>query len=103
MEKTRKCPYCGEEIMADARKCKHCGEWLNDETEPKQEPVQETGKKEPESQPRNEILATTAAVKEPLADSAPSEPKESLFKSCFLEQITKHYCDFKGNVDRKTF
>ncbi|MBQ6728891.1 MAG: zinc-ribbon domain-containing protein [Bacteroidales bacterium] len=30
MEKTRKCPYCGEEIMADARKCTHCGEWLHD-------------------------------------------------------------------------
>ena len=103
MEKTRKCPYCGEEIKADARKCKHCGEWLYDEAEPKQEPVQETGRKEPERQLRNDVLATTAAIKEPTADSVPSEPKETLFKSCFWEQITKHYCDFKGNVDRKTF
>ena len=30
MEKTKNCPYCGEEIMADARKCKHCGEWLDE-------------------------------------------------------------------------
>ena len=28
MEQKRKCPYCGEEIMATAKKCKHCGEWL---------------------------------------------------------------------------
>ena len=29
MEKeTKKCPHCGEEIMATAKKCKHCGEWL---------------------------------------------------------------------------
>lgn len=36
MEKTKRCPYCGEEILAVAKKCKHCGEWL----EPK-EPEQE--------------------------------------------------------------
>ena len=28
---TKRCPYCGEEIMASAKKCKHCGEWLNNE------------------------------------------------------------------------
>ncbi|MBE6287232.1 MAG: DUF805 domain-containing protein [Mediterranea massiliensis] len=31
MERTKKCPYCGEEVLTEALKCKHCGEWLNKE------------------------------------------------------------------------
>lgn len=27
-EKKIKCPFCGEEILADANKCRFCGEWL---------------------------------------------------------------------------
>ncbi len=31
MEETKRCPYCGEEILAVAKKCKYCGEWLEEE------------------------------------------------------------------------
>lgn len=39
MKETKRCPYCGEEILAVAKKCKHCGEWLN-KNEEKVLPVQ---------------------------------------------------------------
>ena len=29
MGETKRCPYCGEEILSVAKKCKHCGEWLD--------------------------------------------------------------------------
>lgn len=28
--RTKRCPYCAEEILEDAVKCKHCGEFLDD-------------------------------------------------------------------------
>ena len=90
MEKTRKCPYCGEEIMADAKKCKYCGEWLEEET------IQE--QKEAQGEAENSVRQENVTSEAPSAAS-----KDSLFKTCFWEQITKHYCDFKGKLDRKTF
>lgn len=65
MEKTRKCPYCGEEIMADARKCKHCGEWL--EGEPVQEQPPKEDKKEAASPACQKATPTQSEKTKPQA------------------------------------
>ena len=90
--------------MADAKKCKVCGEWLNDEVISKQNTQFENDRGEPEALTKEDVAsAPQPVVAAPASESAPKGSKESLFKSCFWEQMTKHYCDFKGNVDRKTF
>ena len=37
-EPTKRCPFCGEQILAVAKKCKHCGEFL-DRSVPHPDPV----------------------------------------------------------------
>ena len=30
-QKTKQCPFCGNEIFENAQKCRHCGKWLNEQ------------------------------------------------------------------------
>jgi len=50
MSETKKCPYCGETIMADAEKCQHCGEMLSAST------ADNVGTKEKPEQPKKSFF-----------------------------------------------
>ena len=53
MAETKKCPYCGEDIMAVAKKCRHCGEWLDKETSARPNQPQSTITQTPESRKKS--------------------------------------------------
>ncbi len=87
MEETKKCPYCGEEILAAAKKCKHCGEWL-EETKPVVE--------EREKAVSNEYSKVEN-------DSKPDQEEKGIFKHYFWDVIKNHYVDFQRTASRKEY
>jgi hypothetical protein len=69
-KETKKCPYCGGEILAVATKCKHCRKWLPKDEEPKETPHEE-------AQPEQAPVEPEAALQSEIQELPKPEPQES--------------------------
>jgi hypothetical protein len=63
MNDVKKCPFCGEEILAAAKKCKHCGKWIEEidnypNSQEQQEPLKQ------QSSDNHEIISNCAGNKQ---------------------------------------
>lgn len=72
----KRCPYCGEMILAVAKKCKYCGEWLKnpeaniaDDNEEKLDPVVPQPESKPVAEPTPELEDTTADSDDEVVDT----------------------------------
>ena len=63
-KETKKCPYCGGEILAVATKCKHCRKWLPKDEEPKEAPHEEVQPEQTPVEPEVTPLSETQEMSE---------------------------------------
>lgn len=100
---TKRCPYCGEEILSVAKKCKHCGEWLADNAqEPEPQP---TPPSEPIREPAPEPEQRKAQANERKEAAPTSAPKRKLgfIEYYFIDPFIRQYAGFKGKMSRRQF
>ena len=98
---TKRCPYCGEEILAVAKKCKHCGEWL-DENAQVSEP-QLTSVPEPVCEPTPEPKKDPVDEREEATSTAEPVRRPGFFEYYFIDLFIRRYADFKGKTSRRQF
>lgn len=112
-QETKRCPYCGEEILAVAKKCKHCGEWLNKDEKQDEEKVMipcsvcgemiEEGISECPYCHESLVEDAQEPTEETITNSEREKEPRSFFDYYFVEPFIKQYFKFKGRINRKHF
>lgn len=112
-QETKRCPYCGEEILAVAKKCKHCGEWLNKDEEKDDEKVMipcpvcgemiEEGINQCPYCQESLVKNAQEPTEETIINSERKKEPRSFFDYYFVEPFIKQYFKFKGRINRKHF
>ncbi len=125
-DKKKRCPYCGEWIMASAKKCRYCGEWLDEEahasaaasSSPKEEekteylpqvitPKVEEAESEEELEDRQSPLPPANMIPQREETESEEELEEESdrgwFYCFFVDPFFKHYADFTSSTSRKQF
>lgn len=113
VQETKRCPFCGEEILAVAKKCKHCGEWLNKDEKQDEEKVMipcpicgemvEEGISQCPYCHESLVEDGQERVEETITDSEGDNNSRSFFDYYFVEPFIKQYFKFKGRINRKHF
>lgn len=92
----KRCPYCGETILAVAKKCRYCGEWL-DQPITKEAAQTERPLAPSVEMPNMEDGKVVNDVEE-LEEKIPG-----WIEYFFYQPFIKHYFDFKSSIGRKRF
>lgn len=92
MEETKKCPYCGKEIMATAKKCRFCGEWLDKDTASAN--VEQSDSVHEQVPPFRGDNARTSYRQEYTGDVEEEQKKYKMFSQPF---------SFEGRINRKEY